>query len=143
MTRSRLSWLLGLLACGALIAGCGSSSTTTSQSSSTTATTTSAPAATSSTAATTSTSGGTSSTAGKSAASIRQEIVQCKQEIAAQSSLPAKAKAKLEAVCAKAAKGDTAAVKQAAREICEEVINGSAVPAGPTREKALSACKGK
>ncbi len=141
MTRSRLSWPLGLLACGALIAGCGSSSTTTSQSSSTTATTTSAPAATSSTTATTAT--GTSSTAGKSAASIQQEIVQCKQEIAAQSSLPAKAKAKLEAVCAKAAKGDTAAVKQAAREICEEVINGSAVPAGPTREKALAACKGK
>jgi len=130
MTRSRLACLLGPLLCCALIAGCGSSSTTKSQSSSTAT-------------AASSTSGTTSTGASKGGASVQQQIAACKQEIAAQSSLPAKAKAKLEAVCAKAANGDTAAVKQAAKEICEEVIDGSAVPAGPTREKALAACKGK
>ncbi|HXR29030.1 MAG TPA: hypothetical protein VN772_05570 [Solirubrobacteraceae bacterium] len=64
----------------------------------------------------------------------------CKQAIAAQTTLPASAKSKLEAVCAKAASGDQAAVRKAAEEVCEEVIDKSAVPAGPAREQALKAC---
>ena len=64
----------------------------------------------------------------------------CKQQIHAQSTLPVGAKGKLEAVCEKAAKGDTGAVKQAAKEICEEVVSSSKVPAGAAKEQALAAC---
>jgi hypothetical protein len=65
----------------------------------------------------------------------------CKQAIQAQSTLPASAPSQLEPVSGKAANGDEAAVRKAAREVCEEVINKSAVPAGPAREQALAACK--
>ena len=67
----------------------------------------------------------------------------CKQAIQAQTTLPKGAKEKLEGVCAKAAKGDQAAVKKAAQEVCEEVINKSVIPAGSAKEQALSACKQK
>ncbi len=140
MIRSRLSWLGGLLACGALIAGCGSSSSTTSSQNSSSATT-STPAATTGTASTPTATQSAPST--KSPANVAAAVLACKQEIAAQSTLPAGAKAKLEAVCGEAAKGNTAAVKQAAREVCEEVINKSAVPAGAAKEQALASCKAK
>jgi hypothetical protein len=68
-------------------------------------------------------------------------ITACKQAIQAQTSLPASAKSKLEAVCGKAASGDQAAVRKAAQEVCEEVINKSAVPAGPVKEHALQTCR--
>jgi hypothetical protein len=125
----RLSTLpVAALVAGALLAGCGSSSSTTN---------TTAPAATTPAAgATTPGATGTSTTAAGAAA-----VAACKQAIQAQSTLPASAKSKLEAVCGKAANGDEAAVRKAAREVCEEVINQSAVPAGPAREQALAACK--
>jgi hypothetical protein len=65
----------------------------------------------------------------------------CKQQIKAQPTLPSGAKGKLEAVCEKAAKGDTKAVKQTAREVCEEIVNSSKVLAGATKEQSLAACK--
>lgn len=137
MIRRRSSWLIGLLLCAALIAGCGSSSSTTSSQSSTPATTASTPAA-----ATSSTTTSTSTSA-VPAANVAAAVSACKSQIEAQSTLPAGAKSKLEAVCEKAAKGDTAAVKVAAREVCEEVIKNSAVPAGAAQEQALAACKSK
>lgn len=70
-------------------------------------------------------------------------MAQCKQEIQSQSTLPASAKTKLEGVCEKAAKGDSEAVKKAAREVCEEVIKNSPVPAGAAQEQALAACRAK
>ncbi|MBA3808512.1 MAG: hypothetical protein H0X28_09000 [Solirubrobacterales bacterium] len=76
-------------------------------------------------------------------ANIAAAVATCKSQIEAQSTLPAGAKSKLEAVCEKAAKGDTAAVKVAAREVCEEVIKNSPVPAGAAQEQALAACKTK
>ena len=138
MIRSRSSWLVGVLACGALIAGCGSSSSTTSTQSSTASSTGAAPATTS-----------TSSTPGKSSApaltgaALTQAVTICKHQIKAQATLPASAKSKLEGVCEEAAKGNSVAVKKAAREVCEEVVNGAKVPAGASKEQALAACKTK
>ena len=74
---------------------------------------------------------------------MQAAVAACKQTTSRRRPLPAGAKTKLEAVCAKAANGDTSSVKAAAREVCEEVIKTSAVPAGPAREQALAACKAK
>ncbi len=128
MTRRRIPPLLLALCCGALIGGCGSGSSTKS----TAATTT--PAATTTT---------TSTPIPTGAANVQQAVQECKHLVQTQTKLTPGAKAKLEGVCEKAAKGDSAAVKQAAREVCEEVINSSSVPAGPAREQALAACKAK
>jgi hypothetical protein len=125
----RTPLLVSALVVAAILGGCGSSSTTTS-----TASTATAPA---------STGAGTSSTPALTGASAAQAIELCKKEIQAQSTLPATAKAKLEGVCDKAAKGDQAAVKKAAQEVCEEVINSSQLPAGSAKEQALAACKAK
>jgi DNA transposition AAA+ family ATPase len=71
-----------------------------------------------------------------------QAVETCKREIQAATTLPASSKSKLEAVCAKAAAGETTAVKNAVREVCEEAINKSSLPAA-TREPALAACRSK
>ncbi len=139
MIRRRSSWLIGLFLCAVLIAGCGSSSSTTSSQSSTPAATTSSTPAATTTSSTTS----TTSSSAVPPANIAAAVATCKSQIEAQSTLPAGAKSKLEAVCEKAAKGDTAAVKVAAREVCEEVIKNSPVPAGAAQEQALAACKTK
>jgi hypothetical protein len=137
MIRTPLTWLVVALIGAALVAGCGSSSSTTSsQSTSTPAATTSTPAATSSTPAATSPSG-------VPAVDVQAAVAACKQAIQSQTTLPAGAKSKLEAICGRAAKGDTSAVKQAGREVCEEVIKNSKVPAGPAQEQALASCRTK
>ena len=128
MTIRRTSPLAGTLATACLLlAGCGSSSSST----------------TASTAATQSASTATTSSSPLTGASAAETIAVCKQEIAGQKSLPASAKAKLEAVCQKAANGETAAVKKAAQEVCEEVIKSSPVPSSAAREQALAACRAK
>jgi hypothetical protein len=128
------------LVVSALLAGCGGSSSATTSSSQTSST----PAATS-TAATSTATTGASTTPGGSAAALGtpRAVAECKRAIKAAPTLPAKAKVKLEAACERAAHGDLAAVKQAAREVCQEVINSSPVPNGPEKAKALSACQGK
>jgi acyl-CoA synthetase (NDP forming) len=143
MTRKLCTWTVLAIVAGGLLAGCGSSSSTTSSSQST-----STPAAASSTPVSTPATTPTTSTAPSTAPSVppadlQAAVTACKQTIQAQKTLSAGAKSKLEAVCGKAAKGDTAAVKQAAREVCEEVIKTSPVPPGPARERALASCKGK
>jgi hypothetical protein len=144
MTRKLCTWTVLAIVAGGLLAGCGSSSSTTSSSQST-----STPAAVSSTPAPTSpATTPTTSTAPSTAPSVppadlQAAVAACKQTIQAQKTLSAGAKGKLESVCGKAAKGDTAAVKEAAREVCEEVIKTSPVPPGPARERALASCKGK
>lgn len=107
---------------GALLAGCGSSSNsgTTAQSVSVQGAT--APAA---------------PTTPKGAAAVAA----CKQAIQAQTTLSSDDKKKLEGLCDKAANGNEAEIKAAAKAICEEVITKSAIPAGPEREQALQACK--
>ena len=134
----RTPLLVIALVVAAILGGCGSSSSTTS-----TASTATTPASTSTASTSTaSTSTGTSSTP-LTGAGAAEAVEFCKKEIQAQSTLPASAKAKLEAVCDKAAKGDSTAVKKAAQEVCEEVVNTSAIPSGSAREQALAACKAK
>jgi hypothetical protein len=131
-TRHLLSLAAAALACALVIAGCGSSSSKSS-------TSTAAPAATQS-----STSTGTGSSTSTGSASSSSEIAaavsECKQLISSESKLPSGAKKKLEGACAAAAKGDTSAIKRAAREVCEEVINTASLPAS-SKEQALASCQ--
>ena len=129
--------------CMVLFAGCGSSSS--SSSSSNSASVPSAPETTPPAASTPSTT--TTQSSSKplkapplSGAALAHVVTTCKQQIKTQKTLTAGAKTKLEAICEKAAKGDIGAVKQAAREVCEEVVNHSKVPA-TGKEQSLSACK--
>jgi hypothetical protein len=50
-------------------------------------------------------------------------------------------KAKVEGICNKAADGDLAGARAAAKEVCVEVINASPIPSGSIKEHALAACK--
>ena len=49
-------------------------------------------------------------------------------------------KNKVEGICNKAASGNIAAARAAAKEVCVEVINASPVPAAD-KAQALAACK--
>jgi hypothetical protein len=131
MNLKPFTWLLAALVAGALLAGCGSSSSTTSSA---------APATTSTPAASTSSTPSSATTPIGGAAGATA-VAACKQAIQAQTTLPAGAKGKLEAICQKAANGDQAAVHKVAQEVCEEVVNNAAVPAGAAKEQALAACK--
>jgi hypothetical protein len=131
----RSARLAGALACALLGAGCGGGG---SMNGSATTATRAAPPSTSS-----STTSSTPTSTTPSNANVAKAIAACKAAIRAQSTLPASAKAKLEAICAKVARGDKNAVRVVAREVCEEVIKGSSLPAGPSREQALAACRAK
>jgi hypothetical protein len=110
---------------GALLAGCGGgSATTTSQSTST-------PSSTSTTA-----------TSGAASVATAQAVETCKREIQAATTLSASSKSKLEGLCAQAATGNSTAVKKAVREVCEEAINKSSLPA-VAKEQALAACRSR
>jgi hypothetical protein len=122
-------WLVTVLSTAALLAGCGGSSKSSSGTSG---------ASTAGAASTPSTS--PAGVAPGSGAAGEAAIAACKQAIQAQTTLPATAKAKLEAVCGKAASGDQAAVRTAAKEVCEEVIQKSAIPSS-AKERALQTCR--
>jgi len=140
MTATRRSLLIVPLLCGALVAGCGSSSSTTSSS---TTTTTSKPATSSTAAATTATSptGTTSATSTVSAATLAQAVATCKSAVQKATTLSASVKAKLEGICNKAASGDLAGARTAAREVCVEVVNATPIPSSAAKQQALAACK--
>jgi hypothetical protein len=70
----------------------------------------------------------------------KQAAELCKRAIKAQPSLGSGPKAKLEKTCGKASGGGQAALHQVAREVCEEIINNSHVPAGTARQQALAVC---
>ena len=70
----------------------------------------------------------------------KQAAELCKQAIKAQPSLGAGPKAKLEKTCGKASGGGQAALREVAREVCEEIITSSHVPAGTARQQALAVC---
>ncbi len=137
MIRRRSSWLVGVLVCGALAAGCGGSSSNSSKSSSPATTSTPAAAATSSTPAS------TSSAVPVGPATVQQAVASCKHAIQAQTTFTAATKAKLEAMCAKAATGHAAALKKASQEACENIVKNSMVPASAAMKRALSACRSK
>ncbi len=116
----RLAPLPLLAAVGALaLAGCGGGSSST--------TTKSAPATTS------------SSTSGIPA-NLQKPVAECHHLIETQKALSATAKSKLSEACDKAGKGDTQAVKRAAREVCEEVVDKAPLPSS-AKTTALAACR--
>ncbi len=130
MTFKLSTWLLAVLAGGALVAGCGSSSTSTTTLSG----------------ATTTQSGGTSATttttAPLSPEQAKQAATTCKQGIQKESAIPQSAKAKLEQTCEKVASGGAeAALHQVAEEACVQLVDASHIPAGALRTRALSVCK--
>ena len=132
MTR-KLMLAVGLaLVCGLLAAGCGGGSK-----SSKTETAPPPPPPTAPppppAAATTSV-----DTATSSGGSVAQAVALCKSSVE-QAQVDAASKADLKALCDKAASGDLAAVRKAAREICRKVVERN-VPAGSQRDQALQAC---
>jgi hypothetical protein len=153
MIRGHSTWLVVVLA-GVLIAGCGSSSTPTTKSTSPATTATATPTTTSPTTTTTTTPASTTkSTAPTStpniptsipttAAGVAEDVAVCKSIIQSEPTLAASVKAKVEGICNKAAHGNLAGARAAAKEVCVEVINASPIPSGPAKEKALAACKG-
>lgn len=143
MRARRLHLSLLALAAAALLAGCGSSSSSTTG---TKASTSSSPAT--GTAPTTSSGPATGATATTGAApapsspELKKAAAECHRLLQADKSLPASAKAKLEDACNKVGEGKTTAVKQAAREVCEEFVAKSGLPeSSPARKQALAACK--
>jgi hypothetical protein len=133
MFRQRSKWLVVAVIGSAFIAGCGSSSSsssTSSQSSSTVATSSAASAT------------GTASTpsTAPSSAAVADAVAECKSVIKAAPTLSGSAKAKVEAICNKAADGDLAGARAAAKEVCVEVINSTPIPP-PLKERALAECK--
>jgi hypothetical protein len=129
---SRLSaWTALALAGGVLVAGCGSSSTsttTTSQSTTTAAATTA---------------GGSTVPAVANNPAVQEAVAACKHGVQSASGLSSNTKAKIEGICDKAASGDENAAKEAARELCIEIVNASPVPSGSIKEQAIAACKTK
>ena len=141
MIRELSKWLVVALVGSVFIAGCGSSSnsTSSSQSSSTPAPSSAAGGTTSSTPVTTGTTS-TAPTSTPSAAGVAQAVAACKSIITRAPTLSAATKAKVEDICNKAASGDLAGARAAAKEVCAEVINASPIP-GPAKAQALAACQ--
>jgi hypothetical protein len=149
MIRQRSKWLVVVVIGSVFIAGCGSSSSsssTSSQSGSTAATTGTTTSSTPASTGTTSSAPSTSSTPSTipnpaSSAGLADAVAECRSVIKEAPTLSASTKTKVEAICNKAADGDLAGARAAAKEVCEEVINASPIPAGAVKERALAACK--
>lgn len=145
MNRNLSTWLLVAIAGAALGAGCGSSSNSTSSSQSVSTPAASAPATTATAPATSPAATGTTSTpasttsGGTSAAAVQQIVAQCQSVIHRAPTLSASVRAKVEAICNKAASGDLAGARAAAKEVCVEVINASPIPA-VAKQQALASC---
>lgn len=65
----------------------------------------------------------------------------CKSIITHEPTIESSLKSKLEGICSKAADGDLAGARAAAKQVCVEVIKSTPIPAAD-KEKALAACKG-
>lgn len=137
----RLCTLLAMIAASVIVVGCGGSSGGSSSSS------TSTPAASQATSTATSASGtaagGSSSsnvpnTAGLSSATLAQAVQLCKQAVSKEQGLPDSLKSKLNNICNQAGSGNKIAVKQAAHEVCVEIIK-SRVPVAE-QQAAEAAC---
>lgn len=138
---SKLGLLCAVASIGAVaITGCGSSS---SGSSSSSASSSAAPAATSATASASAPASSSAAAGGSGAAAaspaVQQAVAACKSSINAAPTLTADEKTKLSAICDKAANGDEAGVKQAAYQVCQEIVKSS-VPSGAAQTSALAAC---
>jgi hypothetical protein len=142
------STLLVLALAGVLIAGCGSSNPTSSNSTPAQVISVTQPASTTASTGTTSTSPTTTSTSTPSvptsipttAAGVAEAVAVCKSVIQRDPTLSASLKAKVEGICNKAASGNLAGARAAAKEVCAEVINASPIPA-VAKSEALAACQ--
>jgi hypothetical protein len=136
---------MALLLCGVLVAGCGSSGSTTSGSTRTTTPTVASTSTPSTPAPTPTTSVPPSSTSSSvtpgSASAVAEYAAVCKTIVESAPTLSASVKSKVEGICEKAAKGDRAGARAAAKEVCVEVISASPA-SGAAKEKALEGCKG-
>lgn len=143
MIRKLSAWLLIALTAAVILAGCGSSSSTSSsQSTSVAAPSSAGGTSTSSSPASTSTSASTPSTATptpSTAAGVAEAVAVCKSIIQREPTLQASVKAKVESICNKAAGGDLAGARAAAKEVCAEVINAAPIPS-QAKAQALAAC---
>ncbi len=133
MARLALLFVVAVVG-GASIAGCGSSSSSTTSSTSSTASV--APAAAATTAAATGSAGGSAAAAANPG--VAEAVAACKSSIEAAPTLTADEKSKLTSICQKAANGDESGVKQAAYQVCQEIVKSS-VPAS-AQSTALAAC---
>ena len=75
-----------------------------------------------------------------SAAAVTEYVAICKSIIRRVPTLSANVKAKVEGICNKAASGDLAGARAAAKEVCVEVIDASPI-SGAAKEMDLPACK--
>ncbi|HTD09464.1 MAG TPA: hypothetical protein VK680_11270 [Solirubrobacteraceae bacterium] len=64
----------------------------------------------------------------------------CKLIIAREPTLAASTKSKVEGICSKAAAGNLAGARTAAKEVCVEVIRASPIPTAQ-KTKDIAACK--
>jgi hypothetical protein len=139
MLARRSQLLAGVVLCSALICGCGGGGSSTMNGS-----TASTPASgTSTAAATTSSAAPPTSVIPNgpiSAAQLAAAVAECKSVITRAPTLSASLKGKVEAICNKAASGNIAAARAAAREVCDEVINSTPIPKAE-KAQALAACK--
>jgi len=72
---------------------------------------------------------------------VAAAVAECKAIAQKATTLSASLKSKVEGICNKAASGNLAGARAAAKEVCVEVINASPVPAAE-KAQALAACKG-
>ena len=70
---------------------------------------------------------------------VQAAVDSCKQAIQAQPTLSADVKSDLEDICEKAGSGDIKDAQQAAKEVCEKIVDES-VPEGAARDQAKQAC---
>jgi len=118
--------LLALIAASVIVVGCGSSGGGSSSSS------TSAPAATQAVTTSTSAASGSGSgtvpnTAALGSATLAQAVQLCKEAVSKEQGLSDSLKGKLNNICNQAGSGNKIAVKQAAHDVCVEIIK-SKVP---------------
>jgi hypothetical protein len=144
MIRHLSTWLVVALA-GVLIAGCGSSSSTsnsstTAQAISVTQPTATAKTSTSPTTTPTPKSPPATSSVPTSPVGVAQAVAECKAILQRDPTLSASLKSKVEGICNKAASGNLAAARTAAKEVCAEVINASPIPS-VAKAQALAACQ--
>jgi hypothetical protein len=119
--------VLGLLAAGAPVTGCGGDDKKGSAADT-------RPAAA---AATTDSAGGAK--VDPNNPQIKAAVDACKQQVQANAQLSDSVKSDLEKICATAASGDAAAAQKASGEVCRKIVEATA-PAGPARDQALTAC---
>jgi hypothetical protein len=125
--RTLFTWLLIPLAAGVLLAGCGSSSSSsTSSSTSSTATGSTTP---------------TSTTDLTKSSATAAAVESCRRGAKAIPTLSSSTRTKIETICDKAASGNPAAVRTAAREVCEEIVRASPLPEGSAKQHAVAGCK--